>query len=177
MAAKLVVANMSLMYAGDHQYPYSVNHVYDYEFKIIAALDFDLIIFHPYRPMMQYASDAGLTDLLATAWPMLNDSFRSDACLLYPPYIIAIACLFMAGTMQDRDMRAWIASLKIETQDVIEAIQLLTSMYNAPAPIRLALAHLDVINNRLQSHFGARIQSIPGPISKKPPSSRPKSRN
>lgn len=176
MAAKIVVANMNIMYTGD-PYPYTVSHVHDYEFKIIAALDFDLIIFHPYRPMMQYASDAGFTDLLATAWPILNDSFRSDACLLHPPYIIAIACLFMAGTVMDRDMRGWISSLKIETQDVIEAAQLLTAMYNAPSPNKLAGTHLDFLNKKLQSHFGPRIQSIPGPISKKPPSSRPKSRN
>lgn len=143
---------------------------------MISALDFDLIIFHPYRPMVQYCADANLTDLLATAWPILNDSFRSDACLLYPPYLIAIACIFMAGTLQDRDMRDWIASLKIETQDVIDATQHLTAMYNAPAPIRLAATHLDVINNKLQSHFGSKIQNIPAPISKKPPSSsRPKS--
>lgn len=166
---------MAALYTGDHQYPYTVSHVYDYEFKMIAALEFDLIIFHPYRPMVQYCADAHLTDLLATAWPILNDSFRSDACLLYPPYLIAIACIFMAGTLQDRDMRDWIASLQIETQDVIDVTQLLTSMYNSPAPVRLTGTHVDVINNKLQSHFGSKIQSIPTPISKKPPSSsRPK---
>ncbi len=173
LQAKIVVAQMAALYAADHQYPYSVNHIYDYEFKIIAALDFDLIIFHPYRPLMQYAADANLSDLLATAWPILNDSFRSDICLLYPPYVIAIACMFMAGTLHDRDMHEWIASLKIETQDVVDAVQVLTAMYNAgPAPIRGADKQLAVINSKLQSHFGPRIQSIPGPMSKKPPSSR-----
>lgn len=167
---------MRVLYTGDHQYPYLVDHVYDYEFKMISALDFDLIIFHPYRPMVQYCADANITDLLSTAWPILNDSFRSDACLLYPPYLIAIACIFMAGTLQDRDMMNWIASLKVETQDVIDATQHLSAMYNAPAPIRAAATHLDVINNKLQSHFGPKIQSTAAAISKKPPSSsRPKS--
>ena len=166
---------MELSYKGDHPYPYSVSHVYDYEFKMIAALEFDLIIFHPYRPMLQYCADAKMTDLLATAWPILNDSFRSDACLLYPPYLIAVACIFMAGTLQDRDMSDWVASLKIETQDVIEVTQLLTAMYNTPSPIRPTGKHVEVINNKLHSHFGSKIQSIPTPVSKKPPSSsRPK---
>lgn len=176
LQAKIVVAQMAALYSADHQYPYSISHVYDYEFKIIAALDFDLIIFHPYRPLMQYAADANMSDLLSTAWPILNDSFRSDICLLFPPYIVAIACLFMAGTLHDRPMQEWIASLKIESQDVVDAVQHLNAMYStgSPAAVRGADKQLALINNLLQTHFGPRIK-IPGPVSKKPPSSRPKS--
>lgn len=166
---------MSSLYTGDHPYPYTVAHVYDYEFKMIASLDFDLIIYHPYRPLVQYCSDSSMTDLLTSAWPILNDSYRTDACLLYPPYLIAIACIFIAGTLQDRDMKEWLQKLNIDLQELGDVTQYLSSLYVNPNPIRATGSHVEIINNKLHFHFGPKIQSVPAVMSKKPPSSsRPK---
>lgn len=159
---------MSSIYAADHSYPYSVAHVYDYEFKMIAALEFDLIIYHPYRPMVQYCSDAAMTDLLATSWPILNDSYRTDACLRYPPYLIAIACIFIAATLQDRDLTDWLHKLNIDLQELGDITQYLSSLYVNPSPIRSTGAHVERLNNKLHSHFGSKILSVPT-VSKKPP--------
>lgn len=166
---------MSSIYIGDHPYPYTIAHVYDYEFKMIAALDFDLIIYHPYRPMMQYCADAQMTDLLNSAWPILNDSYRTDACLRYPPYLIAIACIFIAGTLQDREMAEWLKKLNIDLQELGDVTQYLSTQYVNPNPIRSTGPHVARINNKLHSHFSSRIQNVAIGISKKPPSSsRPK---
>ncbi|CDZ98860.1 cyclin-like protein [Phaffia rhodozyma] len=35
-------------------------------------------------------------EIFENAWFMVNDTYRTDLCLLYPPYIIAIACLYIA---------------------------------------------------------------------------------
>lgn len=166
---------MANIYSADLPYPYTVAHVYDYEFRIIAALEFDLIIYHPYRPMVQYCSDASMTDLLTSAWPILNDSYRTDACLRYPPYLIAIACIFIAGTLQDKDMSEWLKKLNIDLQELGDITQYLSTMYVNPNPLRTNGTHVEKINNKLHSHFGPKLQNVTPSISKKPPSSsRPK---
>lgn len=162
---------MSTIYSGDHAYPYTVAHVYDYEFKLIAALDFDLIIYHPYRPMVQYCSDASMTDLLSSAWPILNDSYRSDACLLYPPYLIAISCIFIAGTLRDRDMKNWLTRLNIDLQELANVTQYLSTLYSNPNPVRATGPHVEKLNNKLQAYFASRIQNVSPNLPKKPPSS------
>lgn len=159
LLAKVIIAQMTNLYPGEHVYPYAVSHVYDYEFKLIDALDFDLIIFHPYRPMVQFCADAQLTDLLATAWPILNDSYLTDVCLQYPPYLIAIACIYLAGTLADRDMRSWVTSLSVGTQDLADVAQKIAAMYSSPLyALPVAAPHAEqVLLNKLHSHFSAKL--------------------
>ncbi|KAI0559154.1 Cyclin [Gracilaria domingensis] len=175
LAAKIVVQQMTEIYHADHAYPYTVAHVYDYEFKLIAALEFDLIIYHPYRPMIQYCADASFHDLVTAAWPILNDSYRTDACLRYPPYLIAIACIYIAGTLQNREMTSWVKKINIDLQELADITQYLSVTYANPNTLRPSGPQAERINNKLQSHFGPKIQNIQSGISKKPPSSsRPK---
>lgn len=174
LPAKIVVAQMIAVYLGDHAYPYTVAHVYDYEFKLIAALEFDLIIFHPYRPLVQYCSDSATTDLLPSAWPILNDSYRTDACLRYPPYLIAVACIFMAASVQERNIQEWLTKLNVDLHEVADVVQYIATPYTQPNS-RFTNPYIEKINNKLHSHFGSKIQSIPMSVAKKPPSSsRPK---
>lgn len=85
-----------------------------------------LIVYHPYRPLLQYVQDMGQEDmLLPLAWSVcfppalpffgggggsrplfsqycgasllclpprriVNDTYRTDLCLLYPPFMIAL---------------------------------------------------------------------------------------
>lgn len=166
---------MADIYQADHPYPYSVIHVYDYEFKLIAALEFDLIIYHPYRPMIQYCADASFHDLVTAAWPILNDSYKSDACLRYPPYLIAIASIYIAGTLRDREMTNWVKKMNIDLQELADIIQYLSALYANPSIIRTSGPQVERINNKLQSHFATKIQNAQSGLAKKPPSSsRPK---
>lgn len=175
LAAKIVIAQMQAIYLGtDHSYPYTVAHVFDYEFKVIAALEFDLIIYHPYRPMLQYCADASMTDLLSAAWPILNDSYRTDASLRYPPYLIAIACIFIAGTLQDRNMDEWLKKINVDLQELGDVTQYLSTLYVNPNPTKLSNKYIESINNKLHATCGSKFQAIPASVSKKPPSSRPK---
>ena len=71
-------------------------------------MDCCLIVYHPYRPLMQFVSDLSDDTLLPVAWRIINDTYRSDICLLYPPYLIALACLHMAAVMKKKDIKAWL---------------------------------------------------------------------
>ena len=175
LPAKIVVGQMISIYQADHKYPYTIAHIYDYEFKMIAALEFDLIIYHPYRPMVQYCSDGNLADLLTSAWPILNDSYRTDACLRFPPYLIAIACIYIAGTLQDRDMSNWLKKINIDLQELGDVTQYLSSLYVNPSPSKTNSATIERINGRLHSHFfQSESQSVSGLPKKPPPPTRPK---
>ncbi|CAH8832875.1 unnamed protein product [Trichobilharzia szidati] len=98
-----VVHSHYLVYFPDgYGYPYRAQDVLECEFILLEAMDCSLIVFHPYRPLVQFCDElrplmheyADL--LLERAWWLVNDSFRTDVCLHYPPYIIALGCLHLA---------------------------------------------------------------------------------
>nr|CAH8830542.1 unnamed protein product [Trichobilharzia regenti] len=98
-----VVHSHYLVYFPDgYGYPYRAQDVLECEFILLEAMDCSLIVFHPYRPLVQFCDElrplmheyADL--LLERAWWLVNDSFRTDVCLHYPPYIIALGCLQLA---------------------------------------------------------------------------------
>ncbi|KAK7807725.1 hypothetical protein U0070_009306 [Myodes glareolus] len=81
-------------YAFPKEFPYRMNHILECEFYLLELMDCCLIVYHPYRPLLQYVQDMGQEDvLLPLAWRIVNDTYRTDLCLLYPPFMIALACL------------------------------------------------------------------------------------
>lgn len=81
-----------MSYAYTQEFPYRTNHILECEFYLLENLDCCLIVFQPYRPLLQLVQDIGQHEdqLLALAWRVVNDSLRTDLSLLYPPYQIAI---------------------------------------------------------------------------------------
>lgn len=85
-------------YAYSQEFPYRTNHILECEFYLLENLDCCLIVYQPYRPLLQLIQDIGQEDqLLALAWRVVNDSLRTDVCLLYPPYQIALGEWFLQG--------------------------------------------------------------------------------
>ena len=74
-----------------------------------------LIILVLLRMLLECSSCSSWQDLgqdletacLPLAWRIVNDSMRTDVCLLYPPFLIALACLHMASVILGKDLRAW----------------------------------------------------------------------
>mmetsp|Transcript_20046 Transcript_20046/g.27923 ORF Transcript_20046/g.27923 Transcript_20046/m.27923 type:complete len:280 (+) Transcript_20046:113-952(+) len=65
------------------------------------ALNFDLIVFHPYRPITMILADMGLKKLLQMAWSIANDSYRTDICLEHAPAKIAVAVIYLSLVLND----------------------------------------------------------------------------
>mmetsp|Transcript_23471 Transcript_23471/g.63355 ORF Transcript_23471/g.63355 Transcript_23471/m.63355 type:complete len:172 (-) Transcript_23471:23-538(-) len=59
-------------------------------------------------PEVITARMAGVTE---TAWSLLNDSYRLDVCLFYPPHVIAIAVINIACSYMGVDASSWFESL------------------------------------------------------------------
>jgi len=86
-----------LNYAYTQEFPYRTNHILECEFYLLENLDCCLIVFQPYRPLLQLVQDIGQHEdqLLALAWKLVNDSLRTDLSLLFPPYQIAIGKIIL----------------------------------------------------------------------------------
>ncbi|GAA5886273.1 hypothetical protein JCM16303_003747 [Sporobolomyces ruberrimus] len=94
------------------------NRLAEMEFYLIEELDFHLIVFHPYRALMQLCGRDGgdqaggeegresrrrMLELddhsFQMAWFIINDTFRSSLCLVHPPHLIALASIYLALSM------------------------------------------------------------------------------
>jgi len=93
-----------LNYAYTQEFPYRTNHILECEFYLLENLDCCLIVFQPYRPLLQLVQDIGQHEdqLLALAWRVVNDSLRTDLSLLYPPYQIAIGKILLLFSLYNK---------------------------------------------------------------------------
>ena len=107
-----------------------------------------MIIYHPYRPLLQYITDlekdekdgqflkiswlvtldppffCGTTlliyflELLFNGRRLINDSLRTDVSILFPPYCIALAAIYMTAVYLKVDAKDWFAELNVD-MDVV----------------------------------------------------------
>jgi len=125
------VLKTKFSYAYTQEFPYRTHLMSECEFYLLEAMDCCLILFHPYRPLLQYVHDLGPDDsLLQLAWRIINDSLRTDVCLLYPPYMIALASLNLACVMQQKDMKQWFAELSVDLDKIIEITKQILALYD-----------------------------------------------
>ncbi|KIJ59420.1 hypothetical protein HYDPIDRAFT_118514 [Hydnomerulius pinastri MD-312] len=127
---KNVVAEARLFFSqqpyGVKSFPSDNSKLAEMEFYLVADLECDLTIFHPYRTLMTLCKKESSSDLMAEAgevgvgiddgprywgtgdgqlelpdgalqlaWSIINDTYRSDLCLLYPPHLLAITALYL----------------------------------------------------------------------------------
>lgn len=111
--AKLLVFYMNKLWptAG-----YGVGDILEMEMHLLEALDYHLIIFHPYRPLIQYLADiGGAADLVPTCWSLVNDSLSTDLCLVHAPHVIALGCLHLACALRGHDAGLrWFEDLRVD---------------------------------------------------------------
>jgi len=103
---------------------FSAQHVHDFEFHILEKLGFDLVMFNPYGYLTTYCTDARVPpDCFQCAWDITNDSYRSDTILLYPPYMIALAALWIACIHKKVEAQEWYNRLNIRLDELREVVR------------------------------------------------------
>ncbi|KAH9853333.1 cyclin-like protein [Lenzites betulinus] len=119
---KTVVSDARAIFGEEYgikTFPSDNSKLAEMEFYLVDELDCDLTVFHPYRTLMSLCgkpqgpaseAEAGEADdgtgddgkmpfetaPVQTAWFIINDTYRSELCLLYPPHLIAIAALYLS---------------------------------------------------------------------------------
>ncbi|KAI8927977.1 cyclin-like protein [Entophlyctis helioformis] len=142
---------------GAEAFPYEAASIADFEYYLLEELEFSLVVFHPYRSIQQFLARLGLVKpCLQTAWYIANDAYRTDLLLLYPPYMIALAAVYMAtcitdfsgngsasqgqgavssaaaqplGSSQFAEVRAFFSSLNVDMRDILAITQDIFSLY------------------------------------------------
>jgi cyclin C len=56
------------MSTDDKAHRYDIKDVLEMEMRLLEALDYYLVIYHPYRPLVQLLQDASLTDITPCTW-------------------------------------------------------------------------------------------------------------
>ena len=88
------------------------------ELLVLERLEFDLVVFHPYHDLDKYAADAAVPNLVAVAGMLVNDAQRCDVALVYPPFIVALAALYLAGVHARVDVKPWFDHLNVNVAEV-----------------------------------------------------------
>ncbi|GFR41129.1 hypothetical protein Agub_g1777 [Astrephomene gubernaculifera] len=101
------------------RWTFDVKDLLDMEMVLLEELDFNLIVFSPYRDLATFLADAGIEQACAQrAWGALTDSYRCDVNLLYPPHIVALGCLCLACGSSDVDISPWLQRLNVDLGQV-----------------------------------------------------------
>ncbi|XP_010547117.1 PREDICTED: cyclin-C1-2-like isoform X4 [Tarenaya hassleriana] len=100
----------------DDKYRYEIKYILEMEMKMLEALNFYLVVFHPYRSLPELLQDAGINDTSMThlSWGLVNDTYRMDLILVHPPYLIALACVYIASVYKEKDIRSWLEELCVD---------------------------------------------------------------
>ncbi|KAJ7563754.1 hypothetical protein O6H91_03G124800 [Diphasiastrum complanatum] len=85
---------------------YEIKDVLEMEMRLLEALDYYLVIYHPYRPLVQYFP--------TICRALVNDSYGTDLILMYPPYVIALACIYIGCILKEKDARTWFEELRVD---------------------------------------------------------------
>ncbi|GLT42245.1 hypothetical protein SLA2020_162580 [Shorea laevis] len=112
---KLLVFYIKKIY-NDEKYRYEIKDILEMEMKILEALDYYLVVFHPYRTLAQLLQDAGINDINMTqlSWGIVNDTYKMDLILVHPPHLIALACIYIACVFKEKDITSWFEELRVD---------------------------------------------------------------
>lgn len=122
----------SFAYAFPSDFPYRIQQVWECEFFLLELMDCCLILYHPYRPLMQYVQDMPrANNILPLAWRIVNDSYRTDVILLYPPSMIALACIHIAYVVNNdmESAKQWFADISVDMEMVMEITRIILKLY------------------------------------------------
>lgn len=136
-----------LTFMNENPYTYDVQDIVECEFYALEVLEFDLIIYHPYRPLqeMLQAMDLipkehqGLENMqkhqrkyLEFSWAIVNDSFRTDLCLFYPPFVIAAASIYiMLNFFNEREEQTnFLRKVSKHTTQIVEVATKILDLYD-----------------------------------------------
>ncbi|PIA35905.1 hypothetical protein AQUCO_03400059v1 [Aquilegia coerulea] len=128
--ARLLVFYIKKQY-NDEKYRYEIKDILEMEMKVLEALNYYLVVYHPYRPLSQLLQDAGMTELTQLSWGLLNDTYKMDVILIYPPYMIALACIYIASVLKEKDTTAWFEELRADMNVVKNISMELLDFYDS----------------------------------------------
>ena len=104
---------------------YAVKALVGAEYEVLRAIDYHVVVFDVYTELKPLLVSCGLVPsvaalegqplgpVCAAVWSAANDSYiLTDAALLFPPHVVALACIVVgACVMHNVDLRWWFSTL------------------------------------------------------------------
>merc|ERR1712129_363271 len=108
----------------DANFQYGEEEIMLSELQCLHILSFDLNIFLPFEVCSDLLMECCLLDILGSVWQLLLKTFKSDIYLLYPPYLIAMASIFIVVCTQSEhlnvDFKIFMQKINIPFEDIEE---------------------------------------------------------
>ncbi|XP_031099264.1 cyclin-C1-2-like [Ipomoea triloba] len=111
--ARHLVFYIKKLYSDD-KYRYEIKDILEMEMKVLEALNYYLVVFHPYRSLSQLLQDAGMSDTTQLTWGIVNDTYKMDLILIHPPHLIALACIYIASVLKEKETTSWFEELRAD---------------------------------------------------------------
>lgn len=109
--------------------------VLECEFYVVECLQFDLVLFHVYRPLTLILAELSMEEeCMKIAWDICNDSYRSDAIMMYPPYLVALAAVYIALVKVQRDPEEYFVRFNVNRDQLKTVINILLDIYTSHTP-------------------------------------------
>ncbi|KAL3850428.1 hypothetical protein ACJIZ3_012310 [Penstemon smallii] len=136
--ARLLVFYIKKLYS-DEKFRYEIKEILEMEMKVLEALNYYLVVFHPYRALSH--SEIVMIDLIIFHYfsicciqsngslkmmiffyystvvlnrGLVNDTYKMDLILIHPPHLIALACIYIASAQMDKENTAWFEELRVD---------------------------------------------------------------
>ncbi|KAF2761804.1 C/H/G cyclin [Pseudovirgaria hyperparasitica] len=108
--------------------PKEPSRIGECEFALIAEMNSQLIIHHPYRSMTELQSSFPLSqEENNLAWNIINDHYLTDLPLLHAPHLIAITAMVLAVVLRPQQ-----STHQVHAANVANALQALSNPKAAP---------------------------------------------
>ena len=94
--------------------PGDVSRLGEMEFSFISEMRSQLIIWHPYRTLIDLKENSSLaltTEEVSLAWSIVNDTYMTDLPLTCPPHVIAVTSIFLSVVFQPSKISLGLHSL------------------------------------------------------------------
>jgi len=131
-AAATIYKKYAHLITGPGEYPYQIKHILECEFYLLEIMDCCLIVYHPYRSLDMYTREFQIDQpLFEAAWRIINDSLKTDAPLLFPPYEIALGCLLLAASYRDKMsiLKQYMIDAQIDIERIYDVVKHLLKFY------------------------------------------------
>ncbi|XP_063945316.1 cyclin-C1-2 isoform X2 [Daucus carota subsp. sativus] len=124
--ARLLVFYIKKLHS-DEKYRFEIKEILEMEMKILEALNYYLVVYHPYRALSQ---------------GLVNDTYKMDLILIHPPHLIALACIYVASVLKDKENTTWFEELRVDMNVVKNIAMEILDFYDSHKMITEERVHL-----------------------------------
>ncbi|EFA82991.1 cyclin [Heterostelium album PN500] len=150
----------------DPSYNFTMNDILECEFYVLEELNFELIIYHPYKSLPAYLQNCGL-DCLDSVWGIVNDSYKTDVSLLYPPYVIALGCIYLVAFIKKKDLKQWFSDLNVDMKEIWDVAKELLDYYEFDRVLITPAEAPEAIYAKLPIRVTSTTPPVPTPPARK----------